>query len=420
MSDSGTQWIPRHVLPVLDAALSEARVVVLHGPRQSGKTTLARRMADQRGGTYVTLDDPVVRDVALRDGDALLDAPRPVVLDEFQLGGDALLRAVKRRVDRDTRPGGYLLTGSTRFTTVPTISESLAGRAEIVDLWPLSQGEIRGGNDRFVDLLFRPTPTVRQVRTRAVARAEVLRAVCSGGYPAVHARPEAARRRWYSSYLRTVTERDVATISSVRDADALRRLLCLLAARTAQELNLAHVSRELELPRTTLAGYLPLLETLYMIQSLPAWSRNLTQRVVRHPKVHLADSGLAAALLGADVGALARPGHPALGSLVETFVVGELRRQATWARTSVELRHFRDHAGPEVDVVLETADGRVAGIEVKAASSFERRDARGLEILRDRLGDAFANGVVLFLGDTVLPLGDRCTAMPISALWETG
>lgn len=391
--------------------------MVLHGPRQSGKTTLVRRVAERRGGTYLTLDDPLAREVAARDPDALLDAARPVVVDEFQFGGDALVRAVKRRADRDPRPGGVLLTGSTRFTTVPTLSESLAGRAEIVDLWPLTQGEIRGCGDRLADLLFGPAAALRRMTPPRATRGSLLAAICAGGFPAVHARPATSRRRWYASYIRTVTERDVAEISRVRDASALRRLLRVLAARTAQELNLADVARDTETPRSTLAGHLPLLETLYLVQSLPAWSRNLVQRVVRHPKVHVTDSGLAASLLGVDAAALARPGHPALGALVETFVVGEIRRQATWAETPVTLHHFRDHTGPEVDVVLEAADGRVAGIEVKASSSVASRDARGLELLRDRLGDAFAHGVVLHLGESALPIGDRCTALPMTALW---
>jgi hypothetical protein len=251
-----------------------------------------------------------------------------------------------------------------------------------------------------------------------VTRLDAVRRMVAGGYPSVFTRRPRSRQRWYRSYVRTVTERDVREISGVQDVASVRRLLRVLAARTAQEFNLADVARDLDLPRSTVAGYLPLLESLYMVQRLPAWSRNLTQRFVRHPKLHLVDAGLAASLVGADAEALARPGHPALGPLLETFVAAELRRQATWSETEADLFHFREHNGVEVDLVLEANDGRVAGVEVKASSTVEGRDFRGLDLLHDRLADRFAMGVVLHLGERVLPFGDRRVAMPISALWS--
>jgi predicted AAA+ superfamily ATPase len=415
--ERASPWIPRRILPRLEEALGEARVVVLCGARQAGKTTLAQRLAASRRGTYWTLDDIEARAILNRDPRALLEGPPPVVIDEFQTGGDRLLRAIKMAVDLKPVAGRFLLTGSTRFTTVANLSESLAGRAEIVELWPLTQGEVHGGHDRFVDGLFEPTALLRR-KPPLVTRAEAVRRIVSGGYPSVLARPSRSRQRWYRSYVRTVTERDVREISGVQSVASVRRLLAVLAARTAQEFNLAHAARDLDLPRTTVAGYLPLLESLYMAQRLPAWSRNLRQRVAHHPKLHLVDTGLAASLVGADAEALVRPGHPALGPLLETFVAGEIRRQATWSETEVDLFHFRDHNGPEVDLVLEASDGRVAGIEVKASSTVEGRDFRGLDMLHERLADRFVMGVVLHLGERVLSFGDRRVAMPLSALWS--
>ncbi len=405
-------------MPRVEEALDHAKVVVLNGPRQAGKTTLARRLVASRRGTYWSLDAPDDRSVLERDLSGFLDARPPVVIDEFQFGGDRLLRAIKLRCDADDGRGRFLLTGSTRFTTVPTLSESLAGRAEIVDLWPLSQGEVEGTGDRFVDLLFGSQVALRRASPVRASREDVLRRLVSGGYPDVFGRDERPRARWYEAYLRTVTERDVTAISRVQELESLRRLLRLLAARTAQELNVADVARDLGLPRTTVAGYIPLLETLYLVHRLPAWSRNLTKKVVRHPKLHLTDAGMGAHLLGAGAAALGRPGSPVLGPLLETFVAGEVRRQSAWAEVPVEAHHFRERDGTEVDIVLESRDGLVAGIEVKSAATVESRDFRGLDYLHHHLGAQFAHGVVLYLGDRVLPFGERRTAMPVTSLWS--
>lgn len=409
--------LPRHAHRLLGQVLGQSRVVALVGARQVGKTTLARLVCEAKGGTFLNLEDPTIHDAVDRDPDAMLDGPRPVTIDEFQHGGDTLLRAIKGRVDRRKSPGQVLLTGSTRFTTVPMLSESLAGRIVILDLWPLSQGEIRGTADRFVGTLFGPTASLRAFSQPSPSRKDILRMLCAGGYPAVYRSSGPARRRWYDSYVRTITQRDVRAFSRIQDIDALTRLLRLLAARTAQELNVSEVSKELGIPRTTLSSYIPLLETVALVYRLPAWSTNLTSKVVRHPKLHFADVGLAANLLGVGPSALADPVNRALGPLLETFVAGEIGRQATWSRVLVNVHHFRDHNGPEVDLILEARDGRLAGVEVKASSMVQGKDFRGLDVLAERLGSRLRNGVVLYLGDRVVPFGPRRTALPLSALW---
>jgi predicted AAA+ superfamily ATPase len=193
-----------------------------------------------------------------------------------------------------------------------------------------------------------------------------------------------------------VTERDVLAVSRLRQVAELPRLLRLLAARTAQEVNLQEVSRELGLARTTLLGYIAALTTLHLWYEIPAWSRNVTSKVVKHPKGHMIDVGLAAWLLGAGADALAEGRSPSLGPLLETLVAGELARQRTWSAVEHGLFHYRDRSGPEVDLVLESRDGRIAGVEVKAADSVSARDFAGLDLL---------------------PFGDRQTALPLSALW---
>ena len=207
-------------------------------------------------------------------------------------------------------------------------------------------------------------------------------------------------------------------LAAVRRGTDLARLLRALAARTAQVTNTTDIGRDLGVARTTVEDHLALLESVHLWHRLPAWSTNLLAKVVRHPKAYMVDSGLAAHLVGAGPAALTSALHPALGPLVETFVVGEIARAQTWAQTSCRLYHFRDRDGHEVDLVLETDDSRILGLEVKASASVGHSDFRGLEILRDRLGTRFVNGVVLYLGEMTLPFGDRLSAVPVPALWS--
>lgn len=415
-----TPLVDRHARREVEDALEDARVVVLSGARQVGKTTLVRRLVRERGGTYLTLDDPAVADAARDDPEGLVrDRTEPVVVDEVQRGGDALVRAVKRAVDDDPRPGRYLLTGSARFTTVPTVSESLAGRAALVDLWPFSQGELEGVVEGFLDRLFDDPGSLSEVP--APLPTDELRArLVAGGYPEAVARPAGRRRdRWFEGYLRTLVQRDVRELADVRRLDDLPRLLRLLAARTAQETDVADLAREAGLPRSTLQDYVPLLETVFLLTRSPAWSRNVTSKVVRRPKAYLTDTGLAAHLVGVEADGLGAPGVPHAGPLMETFVVGELRKQRTWARRRVDLHHFRDRSGPEVDVVAETPDGRVAAVEVKAGRTVRSADLAALRLLRDRVGGAFRAGVLLHGGDEAHRFGDRLLALPIPVLWRT-
>lgn len=406
------------MLPVLREALAASRIVFVNGPRQAGKTTVVRAVAKALDAQYETLDDRASRVLALDDPDDFLDRDRLLVIDEVQRGGDDLLLAIKARVDRDRRPAQFLLTGSTRFLTVPNLSESLAGRMVLLDLWPFSQGEIEGRRDALVDRLFGPTAALRRRRPSPVSRSEAFERVCRGGFPETLGLSDRQRTRWYDGYARTLTERDVGEVAKIQRVDDLPALVRLLATRTAAEINLASLANDADIPRTTLHGYLPLLESVFLVFRLPAWSRNVTAKRVKQAKLHFTDAGLAAHLLGASPASLADRSAAMAGPLLETFVVGEIARQAGWADTEVALHHFRDRGGAEVDLVLETRDGRVAAIEVKSGRSVGKSDVRSLALLRDRVGEGFVNGVVLNCGDAVRPLGDRLTAMPLSALWS--
>lgn len=409
--------LPRHLAATVREGLGAFRVVVLTGARQAGKSTLARRLCRAQRGTYRTLDDPEMLAAARSDPRGILAGAPPVTIDEVQRGGDPLIRAIKSQVDARPRPGAFLLTGSTRFLTVPSLSESLAGRAEILELWPFSQGELRRVRDGLAERLLGPADQVRALKPAALDRAAAAELVCRGGYPEAQRLAPRLRGRWFASYVKTVTERDVLEVSKLRRTHDLARLLQLLAGRTAQEVNLQAISPVLGMPRSTLVDYVAALRTLHLWYEIPAWSRNVSSKVVRHPKGHLTDVGLCAWLLGTGPEALADPACPWMGPLLESLVAGELARQRTWSTVDHQLHHYRDRAGPEVDLVLEARDGRLAGVEVKSSLSVSQADFAALRLLRDRTGAVFRHGVVLYLGREVLAFGERLTALPLAALW---
>lgn len=389
-------------------------VVLLNGARQTGKTTLAREWAAKTGAPYFTLDDAAT--LALAGGDPtgfIRGLVGNVVVDEIQRAPE-LFPAIKLSVDLDRRPGRFLLTGSANVMTLPRLSESLAGRMEVLPLFPFSAGELGGGREGFLGRLFSCSfPMGLPVETGEELHSRLVR----GGYPEVIQRETVERRAaWFASYISTILQRDVRDLARVEGLTALPNLLRILTARTSGLLNLADVGRDASLPHTTLTRYLTLLETVFLLHRLPAWSPNLGQRLVKAPKLHLMDTGLACHLIGADVGRF-RQDRTLLGRMLETFVVGELRKQASWWSTPVSLYHFRTSAGSEVDVLLEKADGTVAGVEVKAGCTVDAGDFSALMTLRDRLGDRFAAGVVLHEGEQRIPFGDRLWLLPISDLW---
>lgn len=421
--------IPRHAAGQVLTSLREARVVIVNGPRQAGKTTLVRdQLHPNLGGTFVTLDDETELAACLADPRVFLDRKRPVIVDEFQRAGDRLLRAVKVLVDENPKPGQFIFTGSTRFVTLPTISESLAGRVHIIDLWPYTQGETQklgSSADSFLARVFGNDAAPIAIRDRKLpSRGSYLEMICRGGYPEVLKLDRQARRRFFRNYVRTVTQRDVPEISRIRHVEELPRILRLLAAATAQQAHDTEIAQRLNIDRRTLrANYFPLLHTVYLSFELPAWSRNLYSRVSRHPKHHLVDTGLAAYLLGMTPERLAHPTAAGTGALFETFAVNELVRQVSRFvdEIGVNLYHYRAHTGAEVDVIAETDDGRVAGIEVKASTSVDGRDFAHLAAIRDRtdhLADIdFVGGFVLYAGDQFHSFGDRLQAAPLAALW---
>lgn len=409
----------RNITQRIREALADRPVVFIHGARQTGKSTLVQSIVSKSyPARYLTLDDVTVLGAAQADPAGFIAGLEgPVILDEVQRA-PGLFLAVKAAVDRDRRPGRFLLTGSANVLVLPRLSEALAGRMEILTLWPLSAGEIDGVSEGFVDTAFGPKPLapIHDAKPRPTLLARTLR----GGYPEVVGLSSAARRRaWFGSYLTTLLQRDVRDLSSIEGLADLPRLLALLAARATGLVNHAEVSRAMGLPQTTLKRYMALLEATFLVQPLPAWSGSLGRRLVRSSKLLLHDTGLIAHLLGLDAERLSS--DPALsGPLVENFVAMELRKQLGWSQTQAKLFHVRTQTGQGVDIVLEDAAGRLVGIEVKAAGTVSTADLKGLRALAEATGRRFLRGIVLYAGSETVPFARNLFAMPASALWRPG
>jgi predicted AAA+ superfamily ATPase len=413
----------RNVKPELEAALSDTPVVVITGPRQSGKSTLAGQVADDLEAQRVTLDDAGPRAAANADPAGFIEqSGLPLLIDEFQKA-PALLEAIKSRVDRERHAnpraaGLFLLTGSANVWATLKISESLAGRSERIPLWPLSQGEIRSKREQFIDELFEGrVPALADV---AAGRPPISKSVVTGGYPEMLARADRRRRsRWIQNYLEMILERDVQDLSArAQQLDELPRLLELAAARVGSLLDLTELGKAVQMKRDSVSRYLRLLELLFLVQRVPAWSRNIGQRLIKAPKVWLPDSGLTAQLVGYSAERFEDLEDSFAGALFENFVATELVKQAAWAKREVRFHHFRTAGGREVDVVLEDKDGSLVGIEAKLGATPHEKDFSGLLHLREKLGDKFKAGVMLNTGSETLPFGNRLWAVPVSALWS--
>ena len=409
------QLVDRRARRAVEEALGDTRVVLINGARQCGKSTLVRLIGNEHKAAWHTMDNETTRRAAQEDPVGFVGQSGPLVIDEIQRV-PALLLAIKERVDRDPRPGQFLLTGSARVLGLHSVADALPGRMETIELYPFSQGEINDGPDGFVDAAFRLGAALAHEST--LNRPDYAGIVARGGFPEAVARSSAKRRsRFLDSYVGDLIARDVAQLAEIERLTQLRTLIRLIAARSGQLLRPTALSNEIALPHSTVSRYLALLELVFLVKRIPAWSRNLSRRATSIPKVALVDSGVAANLLDLDAESLARVGSP-LGPLLEGFVLMELSRQLTWSSERVELFHFRTRDQVEVDAVLENRRGQVVAIEVKAASTVRSEDFRGLRHLKDLLGADFLAGFVLYTGQQTLPFGDRLRALPVSALWQ--
>jgi uncharacterized protein len=372
-------------------------------------------VGDAAGYEYITFDDDVQLSAAQTDPVGFVaDLPARTVLDEVQRI-PSLFLALKSAVDRDRRPGRYILTGSANVLLVPNLADSLAGRMEIHRLHPLSQDELGGKASRFIDMLFTARFQNRRFERLGPALAD---RIVAGGYPAAILRSTAKRRAaWYRDYIETLVQREVRDLARISSLGSLPRLLQLAAGQTARLVNVAEMASAFHLSRPTIRDYVVLLERTFLLEHLPPWHSNRLSRLIKTPKLHLTDTGLATALLGADAADLQKD-RALLGQLMETFVFQELRRQASWNNRPVQFYHFRDKDGLEVDIVLEQA-GKVSGVEVKASATVTGKDFRGLKRFREATEERFGNGVVIYDGENVVGFGENLYAIPVRMLWET-
>ncbi|MBJ7594882.1 MAG: ATP-binding protein [Candidatus Dormibacteraeota bacterium] len=418
----GESGITRHLEETVLARLNETPVVVLNGARTVGKSTLMQTCAAARGAGVIDLDDPETRAAVERDPTLFVHGlPEPICFDEFQ-HVLPLLDAIKAELNQDLRPGRYLLTGSTRYATLPAASQSLTGRAHVVTMWPFSQGELHGHRETFLASLMAEAPALTSAAISRTSRVDYEAMVLAGGFPlAVKRESGSSRSRWFRDFVTMVIERDVLEIRAVRQRGVLPRVLRHLASQTAQVLTLSRIASELGLSADLVEDYVRLMEAVFLVHRLEAYGRTLSTRVRLQPKVHLVDSGLGAHFLGITETRLAKKDPATLtefGHLLETFAVNEVLKQATWADESFRFSHYRTKDGAEVDLVIEADDGRVAGVEVKASGTVAGADFRGLEQLRGKLGDAFVAGVVLHLGQRSYEFADRLFAVALDRLWS--
>ncbi len=412
-------FLERRATEAVLQALEWSPVVLVEGPRQAGKSVLVRELVGaKRPAAYVTLDDALVLASARESPQDFVQALQdPTVIDEVQRAPDIFL-PIKLSVDENRRPGRFLLTGSANVLLLPRLADSLTGRMRIVTLWPLSQAEIEQREDHFIDAVFADGP-LRHFEG-GETRESIAERIARGGFPeAVALPPGPPRDGWMRDYTTTLLERDVRELAAIGDRVALPRLLRMLAARSGTLLNASELSRATGIARATTDRYLALFAMTFTVRFIPAWAGDVARRPVKSPKVLFVDSGLAANLIGLDATRLLDdPDH--LAPMLETFVGGELLKQISAAEQRLELMHYRDSHGSEVDWVLEDSRGRLVGVEVKATSSPSDRDFRGLKAFASNVGERFHRGVLLHTGRVAAPMGTGLWALPVGALWRIG
>lgn len=403
---------PRLIEARIAEAMADTPVVLVAGPRQAGKTTLVRQMA-ARGVRYLTLDDELTLLAAREDPVGMIRSLDRAVIDEIQRAPQLLL-AIKKTVDEDRRPGRFLLTGSANLMALPTVADSLAGRMETLTLLPLSQSEMHGSAANWIDGAF-----AGQILSPAqlVVGDDLVEAVLRGGYPEAVSRATPRRRTaWGRQYIDAIIQRDVRDVAGIDKLDQLPRFLCALAQVSGQMCNYSQLGGQVGLDHKTAARYIGVFEQMYLLKRIEVWARNRLNRVVKTPKVQFIDSGLLSTL-AAITPAIVQQNRGRFGSVLETFVFGELLKHTTTAENDYQLLYYRDHDQFEVDFVIENAAGHLVGVEVKAAATVKKSDLRGLKRLASIAGEHFKLGVILYDGVETLPLGENLWAAPLSSLW---
>ncbi len=406
----------RAILKKLSKLITLTPVVLVNGARQTGKTTLVKQDIDSTKYTYITFDDAYSFALAKSNPQGFIESlSKPVILDEVQRVPELFI-AIKKDVDEHRMPGRYILTGSANPLLLPRLGDSLAGRMMLLDLYPLSQGELMQESERFIDWAFSQEAYVS--RGKVDTKESLYTRIVAGGYPEIQSIAPEDRDLWFEAYITTILYRNVQDIAEVEKLTEFPQLLRLLATRVGNLLNVSEIAAASKIPVTTVKRYLALLETIFLIKFQQPWSSNLSSRLIKSPKVCLLDTGLLCFLLGITTErALKNP--QLMGPILENFVLAELLKQATWNNHRVQFYHFRTTQGIEVDILLEDAQGNRVAIEVKNSSSIALSDFKGLAYLQELLGDTFIRGIILYTGNVPVAYNKQISALPVSALWNT-
>jgi len=410
-----THLYPRQIEPHIVEAIQDTPIVLLAGPRQAGKTTLVRQIAQRQGLRYLTMDDDLTLLSAREDPVGMIRSLDRAVIYEVQRAPQLLL-AMKKSVDEDRRPGRFLLTGSANLMSLPTVADSLAGRMETLSLLPLSQSEIGSRSANWIDNAFAGRILTAD---QPMLGSDLIDLVLRGGYPEAISRTTAKRRvAWARQYIDALIQRDVRDVASIEKLDQLPRFLRTLAQTAGQMCNSTQLGGQVGLDGKTVSRYVGVFEQMYLLKRIEVWARNRLNRVIKTPKLQFIDSGLLTTLLDLTSGE-AQQNRTRFGNVLETFVFGELLKHTTTADGDYRLMYYRDADKFEVDVVIENGAGQLVGVEVKAAATIKENDLRGLKKLASLAARQFKMGVLLYDGTETMPLADGLWAAPLSTLWGT-
>lgn len=419
-----SKLLNRHMTSELKVALESARIVNLVGPRQAGKTTIVRDLLGR--GQFYTLDDENVLKGIENDAYGMVSSvlnestDLPVIIDEAQRS-PSLPFALKRIVDANRKKGQFLLTGYANIFQFLKVTDSLAGRIYPVNLPPLTSAEIFGvQSSKLIEWALESSPSIGDIRNQDFSRSEVIDLVLRGGFPEIRELELKQRTLRYSVHLDQIVERDVASLLNLRKPDSFRQLINQMAVRTANELNVSSLSSHLNISRATIEQYLDILLRLNIIIKLDAWTSGEQRRDIKNPKYHFVDSGIACAIRGFNEQSFKLGFPPAnLGSVFESYVVNELLRTLPFLKWNVRVFHWRDSNFREIDMIIEK-DNSLVGIEIKASTTIHKdtiKNMRWFTQIGPGRNHQFT-GLIIYLGNQIIPLGDRIFAIPVSALWS--
>ncbi len=408
-------FIERNISEKLKKSLERSPVVLLTGARQTGKTTLIKHLLSDNGYSYVTFDDIRYLSAAKEDPIGFLaNLKKPVILDEVQKIPELFL-SIKYIVDQNRVPGIFVLTGSANPLLIPQLGDSLAGRMEVINLFPFSQGELFNKKEKFIDLVF--SNKIFDLKISDFSKEKLCEKLLKGGYPGVQDFDKHGLESWINSYLITILHRDVKDLAQIEGLTQLSNLLSLIATRVGGLLNMSELSRASGIANSTLQRYLTLLKTLFLINFQLSWSNNRGKRLVKSPKIYLVDSAVLLYLLRVDENKLFQD-NQIFGKVFENFIVTELLKQASWSDFLVDVFHYRTQSGIEVDIVLEDRSGNLVGIEIKSNQTVISNDFKGLKYFAEVVKKDFVCGIVLYMGSDKIPFGENMWALPISSLWN--